>query len=98
MGSVSALMPTVRNIGHALGLAMSGAVFASVRSGYLENASTGLAARALEVSAIAAGYRGAFIVAGFIALAALAISLLLGPGVPSTHVGGHGTAPGRAVD
>ena len=98
MGSVSALMPTVRNIGHALGLAMSGAVFASVRSGYLENASTGLAARALEVSAIAAGYRGAFIVAGFIALAALAISLLLGPGVPSAHVGGRGTAPGRAVD
>lgn len=83
LGAVSALIPTLRNIGHATGLAVAGAVFAAQQAAHLPEAASGLPS-----AAVVAGFQGALLAMAGLALLALALSVLGGSGARAEGAAG----------
>jgi EmrB/QacA subfamily drug resistance transporter len=74
LGTVSALIPTLRGIGHTTGLATAGAVFAAQRAAHLSRASPALAPAQAEAGAVVAGFQGAVLLMAAFALLGLILS------------------------
>ena len=94
LSSVSALMPTVRNIGHGVGLAVAGAVFAARRASYLRGTPTGVAPGLVAASGVVAGHQDALLVMGSVMLGALVVSLFRGRDREAGHGGGEASSLG----